>query len=52
MYKCNECNAEFEKPLTVTEQHGLDTPPYEKLEACPRCRTSTDFSALEGEEYE
>lgn len=37
MYKCNCCGEIFEKPETVTETHGLDTPPYETWLACPRC---------------
>lgn len=37
MYVCADCLCVFDTPKHVTEQHGLDTPPYEEYEACPYC---------------
>ena len=38
MKECENCGAVFEKLLIVYEKHGLDTPPYERIEVCPVCR--------------
>jgi len=43
MYKCSDCGAVFEYPEEAVETHGLDTPPYERIEVCPGC-FSTDFA--------
>jgi hypothetical protein len=37
MYCCLECEGLFEHPNKYIETHGLDTPPYEELYACPCC---------------
>ncbi len=37
MYKCSECNFEFDEPEQFEERHGLDSPPYEKTDGCPKC---------------
>lgn len=42
MLICRDCGALFEQAAILIERHGLDTPPYEELLACPRCR-STDI---------
>lgn len=39
MYECFECERHFEEPDFIVEKHGLDTPPYEKLAACPYCKS-------------
>lgn len=38
MYICLECNTAFENPKTLTETHGLTSPPYEVLYVCPNCK--------------
>jgi hypothetical protein len=37
-YQCHECDRRFEEPDIITEKHGLDTPPYEKIAVCPYCK--------------
>ncbi len=37
IYKCNECGRLFDTPNHYFETHGLDTPPYEEIFACPYC---------------
>ena len=37
-YQCHECDRRFEEPDFITEKHGLDTPPYEKIAVCPYCK--------------
>ena len=37
-YQCHECDRQFEEPDFITEKHGLDTPPYEKIAVCPYCK--------------
>ena len=42
MYRCLECGAlfdEYEKAEWY-ETHGLDTPPYERMTGCPKCKGS------------
>lgn len=34
---CIECGHNFEEPIHWKEKHGLDTPPYEECDGCPRC---------------
>lgn len=36
-YECTECGFCFDEPDIIEEQHGCDTPPYEKIGVCPRC---------------
>ena len=40
MYRCKNCGNLFEEGEQAVweEQHGLDSPPYEKLSGCPVCR--------------
>jgi hypothetical protein len=40
MYRCENCGHLFEEGEQAVweERHGLDTPPYEKLDGCPLCR--------------
>ena len=40
MFICNDCGCEFEKPDFLTEKHGLDSPPYEKICVCPKCQNT------------
>lgn len=40
MYVCIDCGLKFENPLTLKEKHNLDTPPYESLYLCPRCKST------------
>ena len=40
MYICLECNYEFEKPVKLQEKHGLDTPQFEIICVCPKCKTT------------
>lgn len=42
MYICNKCHFEFVEPVFLSERHNLDSPPYEKVAACPLCE-STSF---------
>lgn len=42
MFICNECDTAFETPEIYKEHHGLDTLPFEELDACPHCH-STDI---------
>ena len=35
MLICVDCGTLFEQARTIVERHGLDTPPYEELRACP-----------------
>lgn len=37
MYRCTDCNREFEYSEVVFETHGLDTPPFERRRRCPFC---------------
>lgn len=37
MYICLDCYSLFEETRHYTERHGLDAPPYEEHEGCPRC---------------
>ena len=37
MYICLDCNKIFTNPRHYVESHGLDTPPYEEYDGCPRC---------------
>lgn len=39
MYYCKDCGYEFDNPLTTTEKHGLDAPPFEELSSCPLCHS-------------
>ena len=34
---CKDCNKYFFNPKYYYEQHGLDTPPYERVAVCPVC---------------
>jgi NAD-dependent SIR2 family protein deacetylase len=34
---CTECGITFDEPKTITEKHGLETPPYEEIDVCPEC---------------
>lgn len=37
-YECHNCGRRFEEPDIITETHGLDSPPYEKIGVCPYCK--------------
>ena len=37
MYRCCDCNKEFEYVEVVFESHGLSTPPFERRHRCPFC---------------
>lgn len=34
---CIDCECLFTNPKHYVESHGLDTPPYEEYDGCPRC---------------
>ena len=36
-YVCLDCGYVFDKPIVWVEKHGLDTPPYEQFNGCPKC---------------
>jgi DNA-directed RNA polymerase subunit RPC12/RpoP len=36
-YECHNCGRRFEEPDIITETHGLESPPYEKVAVCPYC---------------
>lgn len=40
MYRCDNCGAKFYSPEIRYERHGLDRPPYERVECCPECGVS------------
>ena len=40
MYRCKDCKKEFLECITITERHGLSEPPFEKLPACPVCKST------------
>ena len=40
MFYCKDCGFEFEKPLKLFDKHNLETPPYEKLNVCPACKST------------
>lgn len=37
MYICLGCHLLFNAPRQYTEQHGLESPPYEVYYGCPKC---------------
>ena len=37
-YECHNCGRRFEEPDIITETHGLDIGPYEKIGVCPYCK--------------
>ena len=37
MFVCLECRGLFQEPLSWSENHGLDTPPYEEFKGSPCC---------------
>lgn len=37
MYICLDCGHIFETSRKYIETHGLDSPPYEEWNGCPRC---------------
>ncbi len=37
MFYCEECYFTFTKPRVYVERHGLSSPPFEKVFACPKC---------------
>jgi len=39
IYKCLDCENEFETPKTIEESHGFTTPPYEMIATCPLCNS-------------
>lgn len=45
MYYCRNCHSEFETPKTVTEKHGLTSPPFESFCVCPFC-LSADYKEI------
>mgnify|MGYP003294998043 CR=1 FL=1 len=42
VFFCTNCGNEFNSPETLYENHELNTPPYEAIYVCPRCK-STDY---------
>ncbi len=38
MFRCLECGEKFREPIELIETHGLDTPPFEKIYVCPKCK--------------
>lgn len=37
MYKCLDCDYEFQLPMEYLDARGTDTPPYEEISCCPEC---------------
>jgi hypothetical protein len=37
MYVCLDCQHIFEEGKHYVEAHGLDAPPYEEFDGCPKC---------------
>lgn len=46
MLVCLDCGALFEESITHTERHGLDSPPYETTDCCPKCKSEAIREAL------
>lgn len=40
MYLCLNCNHVFHEPQKYRASHGLDTPPFEDWQGCPKCAGS------------
>ncbi len=40
MYECTDCGQKFDRPVYVSEKHGLDNPPFERTALCPACKGS------------
>lgn len=36
-YICRDCNYVFNTPKRYKERHGLESPPYETMQCCPKC---------------
>ncbi len=47
MFICKNCDERFDEPKRIYESHGLDSPPYERLEVCPRCFDTSIIEAVE-----
>lgn len=45
MYQCQDCDYEFLYSDSITERHNMQSPPYEKISVCPKCK-SQNFSEL------
>lgn len=43
MFYCRNCGFEFEKPENIYENHGMLSPPFEKISVCPNCRSDRIF---------
>lgn len=41
MLICKTCGAEFNETKFITEAHGFELPPYEKIAVCPFCNSSS-----------
>lgn len=42
MLICLDCGETFDEPKHFIERHGLDTPPYEEFNGCPKCGGAYD----------
>lgn len=49
MYKCNYCGEAFDQPKATIERHGLDSPPFERVDVCPYCGENS-FEEIEEDE--
>lgn len=47
LYYCTECNKEFVYTRKNIEHHGLDSPPYEEIECCPFCDSTSFINSIE-----
>ncbi len=45
---CTDCNKHFCFPEIYQENHGIDSPPYERVSICPNCKSSNfiEFNAF------
>ncbi len=39
MFYCKKCGFEFHTPQKIYESHGLGSPPFEEIRACPNCKS-------------
>lgn len=48
IFFCVDCQKTFDIPTFFEEKHGLDSPPYERIAVCPKCRGNNflKFDAL------
>ena len=49
MYKCDNCGARFNAPITRRENYGMGGAWYDEIIACPRCKVDGMIEEIEDE---